>query len=320
MRRIARTLALALAAALAGAALAQDGVAFADLSPILETRCTMCHGGAAPSAGLRLDGVDGLLAGAARGPVVVPGDPEASELVRRLRGTSQPRMPLTGPPYLSDAEIDLFVRWIAAGAAPDGAGPAGADDMPAPTPPATEVAGDAAPAGDALAPVEGPVTYAHVAPILRQHCVRCHAAQGVMGSAPEGYRLDTYAEALRADDRARVVPFDPDASELVRRVLGHALPRMPFDGPPWLTDAELGRIVAWVTDGARDAEGTPAPLPVGAELRLHGTWRLAGTLDGLLLDLAGARIDDDARRGGMVQVRAVLGADGRVVVDRVRGP
>jgi hypothetical protein len=54
-------------------------------------------------------------------------------------------------------------------------------------------------------------------------------------------------------------------------------------------------------------------------VRLHGIWRTDGTLDGLALDLGGARIDDDARRGGYVQVRAVLGADGRVVVDRVRG-
>jgi hypothetical protein len=140
-----------------------------------------------------------------------------------------------------------------------------------------------------------------------------------MGPAPEGYRLDTYDEALRSDDRARVVPFAPDASELVRRVLGHAQPRMPYDGPPWLSDAELDRIVAWVAEGARAADGTPAEVPVGAEVRLHGTWLTDGTLDGLRLDLSGARVDDDARHGGSVQVRAVLGAGGAVVVERLRG-
>lgn len=309
MGRIARTLALTLAATLAWTAHAQGEATYADLEPILQARCTMCHGGAAPTLGLSLDSVDGLLAGSERGPVVVPGDPEASELVRRLRGTSQPRMPLTGPPYLSDAEIDLFVGWIAAGAEP-GADQGGEDAGAAPA------AVDPAPAAEAAA---RPVTYAHVEPIFLQNCVRCHAAQGVMGAAPEGYRLDTYAEALRSDDRARIVPYAPDASELVRRVLGHAQPRMPFDGPPWLTDAEIERIVAWIDDGARAADGTPAQVPVGADVRLHGTWRADGTLDGLALDLAGARIDDDARRGGYVQVRAVLGADGAVVVERVRG-
>ena len=52
-------------------------------------------------------------------------------------------------------------------------------------------------------------------------------------------------------------------------------------------------LLAWGVAGAQ-----PAPLPVGAELRLHGTWLEDGTLDGLPLDLVGARIDDDARRGG----------------------
>ena len=310
MARMIRTLALTLATTLVWAAHAQPDATYADLEPILQARCTMCHGGAAPSLGLRLDTVDGLLAGSARGPVVVPGDPEGSELIRRLRGTASPRMPLTGPPYLSDAEIDLFARWIAAGAAPGGAAPAPADAQPAAAPPA---------AIDALPPVSGPITYANVEPIFQQHCVRCHAAQGVMGPAPEGYRLDAYAEVLRSDDRARVVPYAPDASELVRRILGHAQPRMPYGGPPWLSDADIEHIVAWVADGARAADGTPAPLPVGADVRLHGTWRADGTLDGLPLRLGGARIDDDARRGGYVQVRAVLGADGSLVVERVRG-
>lgn len=305
MRWTVRTLALTVTATFAWTAHAQAQATFADLEPILQARCTMCHGGAAPSVGLSLEGADGLLAGSSRGPVVVPGDPEASELVRRLRGTAQPRMPLTGPPYLSDAEIELFVRWIAAGAEP-GAEP---DTAGHPT--------EAEPQPDPSEP-DGPVTYAHVEPILLQHCVRCHAAQGAMGPAPEGYRLDSYAEALRSDDRARVVPFAPDASELVRRVLGHARPRMPFGGPPWLSDAELERIVAWVADGARAADGTPAEVPVGAEVRLHGIWQADGTLDGLALDLGGARIDD-ARRGGYVEVRAVLGADGRVRVERIRG-
>ena len=308
MGRLARTLAFALTAAFAaGTAGAQPTPAYADLEPILQARCVMCHASAAPSAGLALDGLDALLAGSARGQVVVPGDPDASELVRRLRGESLPRMPLTGPPYLTDEEIDLFVGWIAAGAESDaGAGP----DAPTARSPAEE---------DAAKP-PGPVTFAQVEPILLQHCVRCHTAHGIMGPAPEGYRLDGYAETLRSDDRARVVPFAPDASELIRRVRGDGLPRMPLGGPPWLSDAEIDLLVAWIADGARDANGVPAALPVGAELRLHGTWRADGTLDGLPLELAGARIDDDARRGGYVQVRGVLAADGRIVVERVRGP
>ena len=312
MGRLDRMLAFTLAIALAASAAAQTEVTYADLEPILQARCVMCHASAAPSAGLALDGVDALLAGSARGPVVVPGDPEGSELMRRLRGESLPRMPLTGPPYLSDEEIDLFVRWIAAGAETE----AGAEPDAAAEPDASAAP---SPATEGAAEPPGPVTFVQVEPILIQNCVRCHTANGVMGPAPEGYRLDSYVEALRSDDRARVVPFAPDASELVRRVRGHAVPRMPLGGPPWLDDAQIDLLVAWVADGARDADGTPAPLPVGAEVRLHGTWRADGTLDGLPLVLAGARVDDDARRGGYVQVRAQLATDGRVVVERIRG-
>ena len=61
------------------------------------------------------------------------------------------------------------------------------------------------------------------------------------------------AEALAgfAHERARVVPGNPVASELVRRIRGQARPRMPYDGPPYLTDAEIDLIVAWIEQGAR---------------------------------------------------------------------
>ena len=83
-----------------------------DIQPIFDRNCVSCHGG---SAGLYLDSYDHVMAGSARGRVVTPGDPPASELVRRIRGLSQPRMPLGGAP-LSAADIDAIVTWIAEGA------------------------------------------------------------------------------------------------------------------------------------------------------------------------------------------------------------
>ncbi len=83
----------------------------------------LCHRGDAAPLGLRLDGFEGLMAGSERGPVVAPGDPDTSELMRRLEGRSLPRMPLTGPPFLDDAQIALVREWIAAGARNDTAEP-----------------------------------------------------------------------------------------------------------------------------------------------------------------------------------------------------
>ncbi len=78
--------------------------------------CTVCHGGADPRAGLNLESYARLLKGGKSGQVVIPGDPGKSELVRRLKGLSEPRMPYTGPPWLTDEETRTIEGWIAAGA------------------------------------------------------------------------------------------------------------------------------------------------------------------------------------------------------------
>ncbi len=87
---------------------------FAQVSQILKARCAVCHSGAAAQSGLRLDSLDGVLAGSSRGLVALPGDARRSELVRRIRGHSLPRMPLEGAP-LSEREIVLIESWIGAG-------------------------------------------------------------------------------------------------------------------------------------------------------------------------------------------------------------
>lgn len=289
------------AAAGAGPALA---VTWAELAPIVNQRCTLCHSGDAAAAGLRLDSLEGLLRGSGRGPVVKAGDPAGSELVRRLKGLSQPRMPMTGPPFLPEADVANFERWIAGGLARGDA--AGAPGALAVAPPARPGPGE-------------PVTWRHVAPLLATRCAKCHTDGGLMGAAPEGYRLNALANVLAASDRARVVPGLPGASELLRRVKGQARPRMPFDGPPWLSDDEVGLIEAWIAQGARDSEGRAAPVPVGAVVRLHGTLDAAGGLDGLRFATgARLRVDRSPAPGDAVELRGRLDATGQVQAERLR--
>jgi mono/diheme cytochrome c family protein len=252
---------------------------------------------------LRLDSLEGVLAGSQRGPVVKAGDPAGSELLLRLRGERQPRMPMTGPPFLSEPEIALFERWVAAGL------PAG-DSVATATPAAAPV------------PRPGPgepITYAHVAPIFATRCAKCHTEQGLLGPAPEGLRLTSYDETLAHQDRARVVPGHPDASELVRRIRGQALPRMPFDGPPYLSAEEIALIEGWVAQGARSSEGVTAPIPAGARVRLHGQLTNRWVLDGLPLEVGGGtRIDKRPGPGDYVEVRGRLGVDASVAAERIR--
>jgi len=282
---------------------AEESITYADLAPIFSQRCILCHSGATASLGLQLDNYDTILKGSERGPVVIAGDPSTSELIRRLKGINQPRMPLTGPPYLSDTQIALFERWVTAGM-PKGL--AAQTGLPIASPSPLPATGEL-------------VTYQHVAPIFAKRCVKCHTEKGLMGPAPEGYRLTSYNTTLSASDRVRVVPGNLGASELIRRIRGQAQPKMPFDGPPYLTNSEIRLIEDWVAQGARNTEGNPAVVPAGAAVRLHGTLGPRWQLDGLdLIISSGTRIDKAPRHGDYVEVRGQLSADGDVVVERLR--
>jgi mono/diheme cytochrome c family protein len=284
----------------AGSATAQPATDFDAVAPLLAARCVVCHTGDAAPLGLRLDSFDAVMKGSGRGAVVKAGDPSGSELARRVRGDSQPRMPLVGDP-LTAAEIERIERWIASGARP-GSGAASA----------------AAPAPRWRAPGEPP-TWADVAPILTGRCAKCHSANGLMGPPPEGYRLDSWAMATATADRVRVLPGQPLASELVRRVRGTARPRMPFDGPPWLTDEQIRLVEEWVAAGARDADGKPMPVPVGARVRLRGTLTAPDEVDGARFVSEGGRRDRGAAVGASIEIRARVAPDGSLVAERMRG-
>lgn len=92
-----------------------------DIRPLLSQHCFACHGPDEGSrqAGLRLDRADAALAEADSGAkAVVPGDPEGSELIARITSDDPDlRMPPASSGHtLSAEEIELFRRWIAAGA------------------------------------------------------------------------------------------------------------------------------------------------------------------------------------------------------------
>ena len=249
-----------------GARSQAEGTTYADLAPILSTHCVICHTGSSAPLGLRLDNYASIIEGSSRGPVVRSGDPSGSEIIRRIKGISQPRMPMTGPPFLSDNEITLFENWVTDGLLK------GRSPSPANVNSGSPVKKSA---------IGETVTYADVAPLFARSCVKCHTTQGVMGAAPEGYLLTSYAETLSASDRVRVVPGNPYASELIRRIRGQSLPRMPFDGPPYFSDDEINLIETWISQGARDESGKTAPSPIGAEVRLQGVLQSGWRIDGL---------------------------------------
>jgi len=97
---------------------ADDGGRFqTKILPILRDRCLRCHGEKS-KGGLKLDSLAAALQGGNSGePAIAPGDPEESELLRRLRSDDEgERMP-PGPEPLPAAEIQAIADWVREGAA-----------------------------------------------------------------------------------------------------------------------------------------------------------------------------------------------------------
>lgn len=86
--------------------------------PLLAEKCYGCHSAdTKPAGGLRVDDRHGLLNGGDAGPAVVPGEPEKSLLLTRLRHPDvKRRMPKESEP-LSPEQVAVLERWIREGAA-----------------------------------------------------------------------------------------------------------------------------------------------------------------------------------------------------------
>src|SRR5690242_7090343 len=90
-------------------------------------------------------------------------------------------------------------------------------------------------------PIEDEITYAEVAPLFAEHCVRCHAASksrvGDRHGAPKGVDFVSYEAAIAHAESA-------DAQV--------ASGQMPNDAPGKMTDAESCLIAAWISQGLKE--------------------------------------------------------------------
>lgn len=88
-------------------------VSFKDnVLPIFEQHCAECHGDTDPEEQLQLTTYRTLIVGSQNGPVIEPGDPDNSYLVKQIVSG---KMPKKGD-KLTQQEIDVIVAWIEAGA------------------------------------------------------------------------------------------------------------------------------------------------------------------------------------------------------------
>lgn len=194
---------------------------FADVYPRLAQRgCTTraCHDADVSPSGAPADALAFYLDPSVPGGApVVPGDPDGSPLLAYLQAyAAQTPTPIT------DDDVELVRRWIAADA-PAGTGPSpSCTDAPA-------------------------LSYADVvAPIFAAGgCAgssQCHAPGGVYPEMTWDALVDQ--PAIHPDGWTLVVPGAPDESSLVWHLVDRAQPNGLVDGP------EIALVSAWVRDGA----------------------------------------------------------------------
>ena len=91
-----------------------------NVKPIFQKYCYRCHAGLNHRGGLTMATRAGLMKGGETGKDIVPGDPQASVMMRLIRHEPGPAkgpgpMPSKSS-KLADQDIDTVGRWIAAGA------------------------------------------------------------------------------------------------------------------------------------------------------------------------------------------------------------
>ena len=91
-----------------------------DIRPIFQAYCHGCHQPAKQSGGYEMTEYERLVKGGESGqPAIVPGQPDASNLVTQIvPADGQAEMPKDKPP-LDGTQIDLITKWINQGAAND---------------------------------------------------------------------------------------------------------------------------------------------------------------------------------------------------------
>ena len=89
-----------------------------DVLPYLYTRCVVCHGARRQEADLDLRTVVSILKGGKSGPVVVPGKPEESLILKRIHAKDMPppkELIRAGVRPMESSEINLLAKWIEQG-------------------------------------------------------------------------------------------------------------------------------------------------------------------------------------------------------------
>ena len=206
---------------------------------VLQVHCAKCHG-----AGSRR-GDFSTAAAIAR--FIVPGQPDASELFKRLKANGGD-MP-DNADDLPAEEVQILRAWILAGAPAEGTpgtnGPAGPETPPQPLPtpePTPSPQPLPTPASGVIPNPGAPaIDFAMVrAQVIEPKCLKCHAADVHKGDVI----LDTYKDVI------------DNLYEVRRDILDGSMPKKDV-----LTPEQKQTILSWIDAGAPEKVAAPVPNP-----------------------------------------------------------
>ena len=243
----------------AGAPVSAEPILAAHIQPIFDAHCTSCHNANKTKGGLRMDQFALLMKGGEGGPVIVPGDPAKSELIRRvtLPHDDDDFMPPDGKKPLNEQQIAVLTWWIRQGAS-DTLTLAQAKDVPASL---------------VAKPKPKPVAVPDYAPV-RPDIARVQQELGVAIvpvslNPADGLALRTITVADRVDDAAlakleKILPYVVDADLARTRITDKGLASLK--GAKYLRKLRLDHT-------AVTAAGLPALAPLASleSLNLVGT-------------------------------------------------
>ncbi len=195
-----------------------------DVAPIFKSKCVSCHGTAVKLKDLNLSTEDAALKGSESGPVVVPGKPDESVLLKKIQDGSMPM----GKPHLSDKEVETIRAWIQGDAA----------------------AGVTTTNTIAKKVDNTPVTQNDIIPILLTRCTVCHGLRKQEG----GLDLRSKASMLKGGKSGpAMVLGKPEDSLLIKKINDGSMPpkqKLIVVGVKPISPAETEKIARWIGQGA----------------------------------------------------------------------
>jgi uncharacterized membrane protein len=286
-------------------------------SAFLATYCTKCHGPSKQKGKLRVDSLAAMLKGGADGPALVPGSPDKSSLVTRLRlplGNDE-HMPPAKETQPSAAEVAAFASWVRSGA---GAGATAASKPAQPstvtastttssdttTAAATEPTNPASEPTAAVAPppstdekpsaaepkASGPADPALLQSLPPRVTLFSDAVEPLLrekcgkchikDKPAGGIDVAKHAALLEGGySGAGIVPKDREKSVLFARIILPATDaeRMPPEGEPALTPDEIELIGAWIDQGAPAGGPTEVAALPGGAVRALSAMGVKGS-------------------------------------------